>query len=456
MPATVAAIGTPAEVLQHVRPLQAAREVLILEPDVAAQKLRAGDLAIFFSEHFERFRRCCSALKERQVATLYLVDGILEWRNAWENRADEPACPWTMRPVLSHKVACIGASQARTLAAWGNVDKIELTGLPRLDGFAAVEAAGPGAGPFRVLVATAKFPGFTPEQVATTLRSLQDLRQFEKSAPRVGGRPLELAWRVAAPLDKELGLGPGADGWKGGNLSALLASVDAVVTTPSTLMLEAMLAGRPVALLDYHNAPHYVPAAWRITTADQLLPVLSDLASPAPARMALQRELLQDALQTGESATARVQLLIDQMLAIAGDCVGQGRPLAFPTGILPPPAGNLPVVEHQRLFPGHGSFSANGELELQAELGHCRREIAHLEQVIAGLRGELGQAHEIFDQIQRHPIAGPVVRLRQRFLDFMARIRPRPGSPSSVSQPAEPMPAVPVETSSGSEPCTPR
>jgi hypothetical protein len=41
----------------------------------------------------------------------------------------------------------------------------------------------------------------------------------------------------------------------------VLASVDAVISTPSTAMLEGMLQGLPVAVLDFHNRPHYVPAA---------------------------------------------------------------------------------------------------------------------------------------------------------------------------------------------------
>jgi hypothetical protein len=184
--------------------------------------------------------------------------------------------------------------------------------------------------------------------------------------------------------------------------------------------------------------------------------VLNELASPTPVRMALQRELLADALETGQTATARVSLLIETMLSIAADCIAANRPLEFAASILPPPAGTLPALDHQRLYPDHASFSAKNQLELQAELGHCRREIAHLEQVIAGLRGELGLAHEIFDQIQRHPIAGPVVRLRQRFLDFMARIRPRTGLQPTAERATKVSPTADVEPSRGSESCTPR
>ena len=92
-----------------------------------------GDVALFYSEHFDRFRDTCLQLKRRNVGTLYLIDGILEWRNAWETEADEIACPFTMRPALADKIACIGASQARVLDSWGNHGKTEVVGIPRLE-----------------------------------------------------------------------------------------------------------------------------------------------------------------------------------------------------------------------------------------------------------------------------------------------------------------------------------
>ncbi|MEZ6095325.1 MAG: hypothetical protein R3C03_14015 [Pirellulaceae bacterium] len=116
----VSIIGTPSETEHHVAPFADQFNIDSLLPEQATSSLKAGDLAIFFSEHFDRFRNCCIELKRKNIATLYMVDGILEWRNAWENRPTEPACPWTMRTALSHKVAVIGSSQYRQLWHWGN------------------------------------------------------------------------------------------------------------------------------------------------------------------------------------------------------------------------------------------------------------------------------------------------------------------------------------------------
>lgn len=433
----IVAIGTEAEVAHHVRPFAGRFDIECLPPDQAGQELMAGDLAIFYSEHFERFRRCVGVLRERKVASLYMVDGILEWRNAWENRADEPACPWTMRPVLSDKVACIGPAQARTLAAWGNRQKLEITGIPRLDSLTLAPAGPREAGVFHVLVVTAKFPGFTPGQVAVTLQSLRDLLAAGEGMT-VAGRRLQLHWRIAGSLASQLAVPNRINDLTGMELAQQLQTVDAVITTPSTTMLEAMRVGLPVALLDYHGCPQYVPAAWQISHAGQISEVLQQLAQPAAARMDYQRQILADQLLISEPATERMSQLIERMSGLAREFAGNGQAPVFPADLLPAPSAASAVLDHSLLFPSQAEFRESAGVETLAELAHCRRELRHLENVIAGLRDELGQAHAIFDQIHRHPVAGPIVRIRQRLLDLAGKWRgPRPEGEPGVSVPEE-------------------
>ncbi len=432
--ARVAAIGTEVEVDHHVAPLRSGVPIECLDPEIAATELSPGDLAIFYSEHFERFRRCCTTLKQRGVATLYLVDGILEWRNAWENRVDEPACPWTMRPVLSHKVACIGNSQARVLAAWGNRSKIEVTGIPRLDKLKSKTASPPVAGEFRLLVCTAKFPGFTPRQTEITLRSIRELQKFLESKKTICGRTVNVVWRLAPQIAEQIDVPNSLGDLEGNEIAHQIQNVDAVITTASTVMLEAMLLKRPVGLLDYHNTPHYVPAVWNVSAGCQFESVVGELANPSAAKMDWQHQLLGDALQVSQPASDRCVQLIEAMLEISAACVAENRSLGFSESMLQPVAVSDGTFDQQSLFPNHADFKSTDLVEMQAELAHCRREIQHLETVITGLRGELGQAHEIFEQIQKHPLAGPIVRLRQRVMELTQRWK---GNYPPVDPPAE-------------------
>ena len=174
-------VGTHAEVAHHAASLMDRIPVRIVEPENVLNVANPGDLAIFFSEHFDRFRDACQQLKQHRVATLYLIDGILEWRNAWENRSDEPASPYAMRPVLSHKAACIGSAQARILNGWGNAGRTEIVGIPRLDALSEsknVRSQSQDSDTFRVLVMTAKTPGFNEEQIVRVKAKPQRLKDL--------------------------------------------------------------------------------------------------------------------------------------------------------------------------------------------------------------------------------------------------------------------------------------
>ena len=317
--------GNDQTVEHHAAPLQSRFDVRILRPHQIVEQANPGGLAVFYTEHFDVFREASLQLKEKNVATLYMIDGILEWRNAWENSPDEVACPYTMRPALSHKVACIGASQARTLAAWGNADKVEVVGIPRLDQWPVGHAEtkppqadtdNPSDRPFRVLVMSAKTPAFTPEQLETVRRSLSDLVAWQKANPVIADRKIEFTWRLTRGLETELAVDNDLKCLAGTDLPDQLQQVDAVITTPSTAMLEAMRLGLPVAQLDYHNRPHYVQTGWDIATADHITEALTQMAGRQPVRMLFQRQQLADALYLEGNATERLACLIEGMLTL--------------------------------------------------------------------------------------------------------------------------------------------
>ena len=196
--------GTSEEVGHHAAPLAERMAVTLADPGEIVTAAQPGDLVLFFSEHFDRFRNACRQLSEKNVAPLYLVDGILEWNNAWVNSPEEPACPYTMRPVLSHKVACIGASQARVIASWGNADKVEVIGIPRFEVLQQIEKAPPETDRFRLLIMTAKCPAFTEDQRKRVTQSLRDLKLWIEKKPTLAGKRIEVCWRLTGNLEQAL------------------------------------------------------------------------------------------------------------------------------------------------------------------------------------------------------------------------------------------------------------
>jgi len=191
--------------------------------------------------------RCIRALRmARKVdaRTVLVMDGLVEWRNTFANpRVGEGF----LRPAPVDVVCCSGLADARTLTALGNTARP--TGLPRID--ARFTQSFPLNEHAPVLVATANTPAFNDDERERLVLALTDLKQAAHWSRT------RLVWRLtdglADEIDVENHTGP---------LEEALAGCSAVITTPSTLMVEAMRAGRPCAILHAHETPIWSPAAW--------------------------------------------------------------------------------------------------------------------------------------------------------------------------------------------------
>ncbi len=302
------------------------------------------------------------------IPVLILADGILEYRNTWLNPAVPPGGLYL--PVAGHKIAVIGHGQARTLEAWGNAGKCEIVGCPRFDTLLQRKRPPRCRETARFLVATARTPGFTTEQRDLIRTSIADLKAWFDAHPRLNGRPVEVIWRLTGGLAEELGI-PAND--SSSTFHELLGDADALITTPSTTMLEGMLLDRPVAILDYTNSPSYVQAAWSMTAPVHMQSVIPELLEPPAARMRFQNEMLHDHLACATPATPRMLDLIGGMVRIGNSCRDSGAPLQFPTRMLPPLAPlAAPPASLSDLFPERVESARLSLAELQAENIHLR------------------------------------------------------------------------------------
>jgi hypothetical protein len=362
-----------AELPAHVEPVTSARAALGPDGNV--------DLVLLNDETWPYCGAALAELRRRAVPSLHLADGILEWSNLWGNPrslTEERGSP-LFQPVLSDKIACIGRSQARFLEALGNVGRCEVTGMPRLDPLLGRRRRQrPPGEPFRILVATARQPGFTEDQLKTVEESLADVRRWFETCFEVRGIRVVPVWRLTAGLGVKLGIRGSRDGAPLVDLATQLSQVDAVLTTPSTLQLEAMLLGLPVALLDYSNRPHLVPAAFTVSAPHHLDKVLGQLLSPPPERLLLQETLLDDALECRSPAAPRVADLIDRLVFIGRRARRQGEALVLPERLLSEPSARevaRRAFVRAELHPGHPLLSERDVEALQAEVVHLRRAL---------------------------------------------------------------------------------
>jgi hypothetical protein len=340
--------------------------------DPSAIVRQLPDLVLTVSDWPLEIAVCLAAASKAGIPTLTLQDGILEWRCQYENPLfGFGGGPPQHQPVLAHKIACIGYQNARTIAAWGNPEKVEVTGMPRLDGLlnrAKRPLRSPGT---RLLVMTAKNPGFTPSQRVVTLRSLEDVRDCLSLMPH-----LEVLWRVSRDIAESLGVTNSLERLGSSELAEIVEHVDAVITTPSTAMLEAMLLGRPVAALDYHNVPRFVPTAWTICCREQIPLVLAELQTAPASKMAFQNHCLRDALACDGPAAPRVVSLIEKMVYAAWRARAEGVPLRLGANLVFCPAGPdyfaLPPLSE--LYPDQPVFRETAIPKLQARLARVEKK----------------------------------------------------------------------------------
>src|SRR5690606_26291803 len=105
------------------------------EPHDALALAAVADLMLVSDEYYSEVSVVVTQLVRDGVPVLHVADGVVEWRNTWENpRSLTPDAGMPLfQPIVSHKMACLGRSQIRSLESWGNLGRCELVGVPRFD-----------------------------------------------------------------------------------------------------------------------------------------------------------------------------------------------------------------------------------------------------------------------------------------------------------------------------------
>ncbi len=356
---------------------------------------------------------------ENRVPVLILADGILEYRNTWEH--PDLSDGSIFQPLCGHKLACIGRGQARVVETWGNVGKCEVVGLPRLDEVMASEPPAPRTtGPFRVLVATASSPAFDEQQQETVVRSLRLLQQRLSGSATINERPIEVTWRLSRDLEPELGLDLSHTEERS-PLGEVIDSVDAVITTPSTVYLESTLRKRPTAILDFHNRPQYVTSAWVISAGEQIEPVLSELANPPAHKMLFQTAVLHDHLECRTPALPRLLRLIETMVQAGCHSRENLTPLKLPARILTDEQMGFSQVPAEfdlsALYESNPAFQQQDIQRLQIELAAAIKRLDQLPVEVAEKNEHIKRLTSALDQarLRVEEMHNRVSAIRKRF-----------------------------------------
>lgn len=352
----------------------------ILDYEIDLKKVNDVDLCICSDEFFNYEAGWISQFKRLKIPVLHIIDGVIDWKNNWENPRslfEKNGMP-LFQPVLSDKIACLGKAQSRILESWGNIGKCEIVGCLRFDRLLnknkrkrlPLES-------FRILIMTANTPGFNDKHINNVVQGMKDLKSWFDSNKKINNIPLETVWRMTGDLPGIIGIDSNYKDYSGKELAEILMTVDAVITSPSTTILESMLLGLPVATIDYSNSPKYINTAWNIFSYKHIEEVVMDFIDPPYSKMIFQEYVLHDNLECHSPAFPRVVSLIDELIKHGRFSRNKSLPLLLPDRILNSETilSHLPEEKFdlKRLFPNHPVFNNMDVIEMQVELGHLRK-----------------------------------------------------------------------------------
>lgn len=232
-----------------------------------------------------------------------------------------------IRALPADRVACIGRSQARLLAALGN--SCEVVGIPGLDG--------------RVVFAEEQEPhGAKPVVVVWTADRESEERRvlLEWAASKCRSEGMTAVFVHGAHSDT----------------LARVARADACLVTDAARLTFAMAVGVPTALVRFSTWPQTVEPAWRISAGSKIDSVIGSMLRRDPARLLFQETSLHVTLEAPTPALPRLASLVQRM---AG---GGARPWSSPAL---PPLRREQRLRHEELYV-YPTWLGRDEAELTA------------------------------------------------------------------------------------------
>jgi len=265
--------------------------------------------------------RVMKRAKDAGVPSLTIQDGIIEYEHCWKKRLDR------FRPLLTDRIAVFGDFTKKILISWGtSEDKIDVTGCPRFDGYTKLDKALPSKP--CILLTSANTPfmdDVTKEEfrdsflmIAKALTSIgidffirlnkEKTVNLFLNEPNVIKRLRQNKHSVADRILKRLNINQRT-------IAQDIQCVSAVITSVSTIALEAMAFERPVAIFNFSGETTYHKASWEIAGSHQIQKVVQELLSPPPPKILFQHQLFNEYVRDDGQASQRVADIIVSMMS---------------------------------------------------------------------------------------------------------------------------------------------
>lgn len=211
------------------------------------------------------------------VKTILFTDGIIEWENCHKNPYVLKSGLSLYSPVIHQVFACPGKFES----SFFHKNSIAFT--PQKITPKKVHHRMSGNDIKTILLTTANTPYFSEEErcrLKTIIREIT-IKCPHKLVLRVFDSTL-IDFEEAKLLRNETSI-PFED---------VLNEVDAVISTPSSVILTSMLSGKPTGQIIYRDAPIFLQSGWMIHQSCDITQTLNSMASAEKERMSYQEKII--------------------------------------------------------------------------------------------------------------------------------------------------------------------
>lgn len=234
--------------------------------------------------------------KSLNIKTLFVFDGIYEWANAIYHPFFVKCGVVGFNPIPAEYCLCVGEKETHYFQYRG-INTMQY--LPERMFVSDITMPLPGED--AVLITTANSPGFNDREkdVIITILSevIQSLREQNiKYYLRIMD---ETIFKAISSYEKNI---------LENTFAQALEKATIVITTPSSVLVEAMACDRAVGMLIYRDTPVFTSPGWLITKGDDFKSTIKSMISRDDDRMAFQRYQVKsyDARFTGKDAIGKV------------------------------------------------------------------------------------------------------------------------------------------------------
>lgn len=252
-----------------------------------------------------------------KIPTLTIQDGILEYKSSKHRFQGF----YRYRPLVSDHIAVFGEVSQKLLLSYGVAnEQIHITGSPRFDIIEQYKQKNHHL-PY-LLITMANRPGYGLKNIQSYYSLMEKLLiwlesqqvpfklRLSRGVSNIGQESIyKVLENPSNILIKYFDQTPTKT-----YLYEDLANAFAVVTTPSTVSLEAMLFDIPVVHLLPDPTLVYLQTAWSICKEENIEEVIIDLTNIDPLKMSFQNIILNDNISHRNSSIEKITKLIYALL----------------------------------------------------------------------------------------------------------------------------------------------